>query len=175
MAFIQLDFQHKLGQHCSSTSIKNVLQYYGTDWSEALIFGLGSGLGFVYWLDESANPTRIFNGRAGVFEEKFFSNIGFPLEWAGTWDIGKIEKSLMTQQPILAQTNIINLPYYQPANFPGHGLVVVGFEPVAKHVVVADIISEELQEISYQTFKQAMKHDVLPMMKAYHWAAVPPF
>ncbi len=173
MAFIQLDFQHELGHHCSSTSIKNVLRYYGTEWSEALVFGLGSGLGFVYWLDESASPTRIFNGRAGIFEEKFFSNIGFPLEWAGIWDIGKIEKSLMNQQPIVAQTNIINLPYYAPANFPGHGITVVGFEPVAKRVVVADIFSEELQEISYQTLKQAMKHSVAPMMKPYHWAAVP--
>ncbi len=174
MACIQLDFQHQLGQHCSSTSIKNVLRYYGTDWSEALIFGLGSGLGFVYWLDESASPTRLFNGRAGVFEEKFFANIGYPLDWVGTWDIGKMEKSLMHQQPILAQTNILNLPYYTPANFPGHGIAIVGFEPVAKQVIIADIISEELQEISYQTLEQAMQHTVLPMMKPYHWAAVPP-
>ena len=37
------------GQHCETTTLGALLRHEGLDLSEPMLFGLGEGLGFVYW------------------------------------------------------------------------------------------------------------------------------
>lgn len=37
------------GQHCETTATGSVLRQIGIDLSEPMLFGLGEGLGFIYW------------------------------------------------------------------------------------------------------------------------------
>ncbi|MFE6797192.1 BtrH N-terminal domain-containing protein [Paenibacillus chitinolyticus] len=37
------------GEHCETTTIGNLLQFAGVRLSEPMLFGLGQGLGFIYW------------------------------------------------------------------------------------------------------------------------------
>ncbi|MFI5842647.1 BtrH N-terminal domain-containing protein [Catenuloplanes sp. NPDC051500] len=37
------------GQHCETTTLGALLRHEGLDLSESMLFGLGEGLGFVYW------------------------------------------------------------------------------------------------------------------------------
>lgn len=37
------------GEHCESTTMGNLLQFAGVRLSEPMLFGLGQGLGFIYW------------------------------------------------------------------------------------------------------------------------------
>lgn len=37
------------GEHCETTAMGNLLQFAGIRLSEPMLFGLGEGLGFIYW------------------------------------------------------------------------------------------------------------------------------
>lgn len=37
------------GEHCETTTIGNLLQFAGVRLSEPMLFGIGQGLGFIYW------------------------------------------------------------------------------------------------------------------------------
>lgn len=37
------------GQHCETTATGTLLQQIGIELSEPMLFGLGEGLGFIYW------------------------------------------------------------------------------------------------------------------------------
>jgi len=39
--------------HCESSALRDIFEFYGFKFSEAMIFGLGSGLGFIYWHDKN--------------------------------------------------------------------------------------------------------------------------
>src|SRR4030095_1559138 len=43
-----INFQHKKGAHCESIVTSNLLNHYGLELSEPLIFGCGSGLFFAH-------------------------------------------------------------------------------------------------------------------------------
>ncbi len=45
---MQLDFIHKPSGHCENGVVSNLLRYYGVEMSEAMVFGLGSGLFFAH-------------------------------------------------------------------------------------------------------------------------------
>jgi hypothetical protein len=37
------DFKHHSGVHCESTALRDVFAYYGIEFSEPMVFGLGGG------------------------------------------------------------------------------------------------------------------------------------
>jgi hypothetical protein len=43
------------GEHCETTAIGNLLQFAGVQLSEPMLFGLGQGLGFIYWDSKRMN------------------------------------------------------------------------------------------------------------------------
>ena len=59
------DFTPQGGKHCITNSLKQIFTYYGYPMSEEMIFGLASGLSFLY-LNQSDSP--MVNGRIKVFE-----------------------------------------------------------------------------------------------------------
>ncbi|MEZ4861469.1 MAG: DUF4872 domain-containing protein [Caldilineaceae bacterium] len=168
------NFPHRVGAHCSSTSIQNVLRYDGVELSEAMVFGLGAGLGFWYIHDETASPTYRFNGRAPDLESNFYRHVGQPLQWVERWSPAAMATALTASRPLLAQTDIYHLPYYEPrVHFPGHGVVVTGIDLTAQTVDLADIHSPDLLTIPLTDFQQAMAHASPPMLWPNRWVAPP--
>ncbi|MBK7686115.1 MAG: BtrH N-terminal domain-containing protein [Rhodocyclaceae bacterium] len=51
---------HSAGRHCASSAIRDLLEFNGLDISEAMCFGLGSGLGVPY-LDLADAPVPFFS------------------------------------------------------------------------------------------------------------------
>ncbi|WP_189022705.1 BtrH N-terminal domain-containing protein [Paenibacillus albidus] len=43
------DFTPYMGEHCETTAMGNLLQHEGIRLSEPMLFGIGQGLGFIYW------------------------------------------------------------------------------------------------------------------------------
>jgi hypothetical protein len=43
------------GEHCETTAMGNLLQFAGVRLSEPMLFGLGQGLGFIYWDSKGMN------------------------------------------------------------------------------------------------------------------------
>ena len=163
-------FEHFVGKHCSSSAIKSAIAFDGINFSEAMVFGLASGLGFFY-LDDSKLPSRKFNGRAPDLEGNFYKLIGQELSWAKSWDLGLIKNSLDNNRPIIAQTDIFPIPYYDDVHFIGHGLLVVGYKE--DHLIVADIASSDLLEMPITSFKKAISEDHYPLLSAYSYAQLP--
>ena len=42
-------FKEFVGKHCETSALKRVLEYHGFSSSEEMLFGLGGGVGFIYW------------------------------------------------------------------------------------------------------------------------------
>ena len=74
MAVLVSDYPHRTGEHCASTALRNVMAHRGIELSEPMIFGLASGLGFVYLRSDQWSPTRMFHGRTQKLESDFCRN-----------------------------------------------------------------------------------------------------
>ncbi len=169
------DFPAAEGLHCSSTSVRKVLEYDGLAASEALVYGLGSGLGFFYILNEDESPARVINGRAPDLEGSFFKRTGNPLAWSGRWAPEAMARALQEGRPILAQTDLYHLPYYQPSvHFPGHGIVVTGIDLDAGEAWVTDQGFSEVQRTGLENLRLAMASTSPPLLtEPYRWAPAP--
>ena len=61
-------YVHHPGLHCETTALRNVLTHAGIEMSEELLFGLGEGLGFIYWFMQgkvAAMPCPFVGYRGG--------------------------------------------------------------------------------------------------------------
>src|SRR5512146_1173218 len=119
-------FQHTPGVHCGSTALSDLLRCIGLDYSEALCFGLGSGLGFFYYQNPfGISPTRLFHGRTLTLERD--ACVHLALDFAeGTdddaehaWQVAKewVDRDV----PVLLGVELSQLPYWHARTpFPGH-------------------------------------------------------
>ncbi len=167
------NFIHTPGVHCSSTCIQDLVRFDGLEISEAMAFGLGAGLGFIFYQDKALSPSSRFNGRSTNLEENFYRCIGQPITWREEWDFDSLKISLKNGRPVLAKTFLAHLPYYDPADFPGHGVIVTGFDESTGKLSIADSLSESLFKIPVDDFHKAIAVDCPPFMKAYSWASAP--
>ena len=81
--------------HCGSVAIRNVANYYGVNYEEALCFGLGSGMGFFYIKNKQGKPSEVIHLRAPNMEPNFFSNSNLKYEWIKESDFNIAENKLI--------------------------------------------------------------------------------
>jgi len=144
-------FSHVTGHHCGSTALRNLLRFHGTDLSEEMAFGLGAGPCFYYFASDEMAPTRFTNGRTGRLEENFLELTGAPLRLrtadapAESWALARA--TIDEGRPALLITDLFHLDHYgNSAHFPGHAVVLVGYDDEA--ALVSDTAFEELQRTS---------------------------
>ena len=105
------DFIPQGGKHCITNSLKQILSYYGYPMSEAMIFGIASGLSFLY-LNQSVSP--MVNGRTKVFEfeEKLAKRLHITIKCKSGKDYTRIfnltKKMIDDDHPILIY---VDMPY----------------------------------------------------------------
>lgn len=148
---ILVGFEHALGRHCGSTSLRDVVNYAGWPLSEAACFGLASGLAYYFKPPVMEIPLGIFMGRCRNLETNFFENCGIPFERKEFPTFQELEthiqENLQRGIPALLQGDVAGLPYYKsPVHFPGHKFVVCGC--YAGSYTVADTAFPELQVIT---------------------------
>jgi hypothetical protein len=151
-------FHHQPGNHCGSTALRNLLAFGGLEISEEMAFGLGAGPAFYYVVLEGSSPSRWFNGRVGKLEENFLELTGAPLAldtFEGpdpAWEAARAEVD--AGRPSLLLTDLYYLDHYgRSAHFPGHAVVLVGYDGAT--AFLADTGFEELQATSIESLKQA--------------------
>jgi hypothetical protein len=148
MPFIA-DYTHTPGNHCGSTALRNLLAFHGVEISEEMAFGLGAGACFYYVVLEEASPTRWFNGRTARLEENFDELTGAALQLrtfeqgnGEAWDAARAEVD--AGNPVLLLTDLYYLDHYgNSAHFPGHAVVLAGYDEEVAHL--SDTGFEELQ------------------------------
>lgn len=171
-------FPHAQGVHCASTSLANLVRYYGGDWSEEMVFGLGAGIG-AYLYQSASFPNRAFIGRCPYLEEEFFRTLGVPFRWESgpvlPWP--KIRSCLDRGVPVIGLADLRYLDYYDTVSlFGGHTLVLIGYDDDG-NVYVSDMNEPSIQRTSLAGLRRALG-SVSPLTPGFppnQWAAVEPF
>lgn len=140
------DFKPLSGRHCITNSLRQLFVYNGHDLSEAMIFGMGSGLSWFY-MENKAAPFPIISGRTKPldFEHKLAENMGIQITVHKTSSIKKANKRLneliAANQPTMiyvdmAMLSFLNMP--KDAHFGGHSIVVFGLNDEEECAYISD-------------------------------------
>jgi hypothetical protein len=160
VSLVRVDsYLHRTGEHCASTALRNVLAHHGTELSEAMVFGLASGLGF-YYFRGAVSPTRMFHGRTPTFEQNLAANTGIALALREEPDDERAEHELRERLdagvPVLLATDTFYLGYHHTtSHFPGHTCVAIGYDAARGEVWIADRKFPELQVCSFEELRRA--------------------
>jgi hypothetical protein len=168
-------YPHRTGEHCASTALRNVLAHHGNELSEAMVFGLASGLGFFYLQSDALSPTRMFHGRTPNFETNLAANTGIALALREEADDARAEQLLRERLdagvPVLLATDTFYLGYHHTtSHFPGHTCVAVGYDAARAAVWIADRKFPELQMCSFEELRRARNAPDHPIRCANRFA-----
>ncbi len=159
---------HRPGRHCASTAISDVMRFNGHDLSEAMCFGLASGVGFFYLESDFLSPTRLFHPRSASLEPDFFSVMEIPFLWKTDPDSDAAmriaEEWIDREVPLLIQTDIFYLDYFKSStHFNGHVVGMWGYDKEKHIAYLSDTEREGLQEVSYESLKRARTSQAPPV------------
>lgn len=180
-------YRHVPGLHCGSTALRNLLAHHGVELTEEMAFGLGAGACFYFvpmegipvsdvrresdsapLAREASSPSRFLNGRTSRLEEQFVELTGAPLELEtfddaeASWAAARAR--VEAGSPVLLLTDLYYLDHYgTSAHFPGHAVVLAGFDERVAYL--SDTAFEELQTTELANLRRARhsRHPVFPL------------
>jgi hypothetical protein len=130
-------FTHRQSAHCESGVAANLLTHHGLPLSEAMAFGIGSGLFFAYFPFVRINrlPLTTFRSAPGRIIRRVAKRLGVGVTFRtfrnAANGMADLDRLLAEGIPVGAQTGVYWLPYFPPAlrfHFNAHNLVVCGKE-----------------------------------------------
>ena len=153
---MQINFEHRGAAHCETGVTSSMLNFYGYQLSESMIFGIGEGLTFIYI------PFMSFKGNALKFGFRAFPGSIFSCVMKklgvniGIKRFSNKEEAMKEMDNLLAQGipvgNVVGLYHlpYSPvrAHFNAHNLCVVGKEG-DDYIISDPCWHTTLQKISY--------------------------
>lgn len=122
------------GQHCETTATGTLLRQIGIELSEPMLFGLGEGLGFIFWNMKSMNFPFI-GGRVkpDVLTENIARNLNLELtvkETSSTqkaWD--NVKELIDNGEAVGLKLDCFHLQYFsRPFHFAGHYTALYGYD-----------------------------------------------
>lgn len=152
-------YRHQPGFHCASSAIRNVLAFHGIRISEPAVIGLGRGPGFSYHVTDQ-RPSRLVHMRNLNLEDNFFRTVGLAFRWRETDDAAEAtahaKASVDRGLPVLVQTDIIDLPYFNTdQHFPGHAVVICGYSDEKQEFYVSDTLHPEALAVAIPDMERA--------------------
>ncbi len=152
-------YRHQPGFHCASSAIRNVLAFHGIRISEPAVIGLGRGPGFSYHVIDH-RPSRLVHMRNLDLEDNFFRTVGIAFRWRETEDAAEAtahaKASVDRGLPVLIQTDIIHLPYFNTdQHFPGHAVVICGYSEGKQEFYVSDTLHPEALAVCIPDMERA--------------------
>lgn len=157
---VMLSVTHQPGRHCGSTGIQSLLAFHGICLSEAMCFGLGSGLGLWYLADPDLPASRMVHVRSADLEAQFFTRMLGAFSWEQFDDPQESRQALCARldqgRAAIILTDIFHLPYYNSStHFPGHLITVWGYDPRQKVFFVTDTERKTIQSVSFDSMDKA--------------------
>ncbi|NUR98063.1 MAG: BtrH N-terminal domain-containing protein [Kribbellaceae bacterium] len=129
------------GRHCETTALGVLLRHQGVELSEAMLFGLGSGLSFVYW-DSKSVGFPFLGGRVKPFEltRNLARNLGLNLHVQETSSAKKawanVTAQLAAASPVGLQLDSYYLEYFtSKVHFGGHVVALYGYDDEHAYLV----------------------------------------
>ena len=156
------NFEHRSASHCETGTVANMLNFYGYQLDEPLIFGIGAGLYFICMPFSSLNngmPMCNFRTMPGAIFARATKNLHIKV---GIKRFFNQEKAMKEMDELLAAGtpvgNVVGL-YYLPylprealMHFNAHNICVIGRE--GDEYTVSDPVPVTLKKISYDDLKR---------------------
>ncbi|MFF3545492.1 BtrH N-terminal domain-containing protein [Streptomyces platensis] len=128
-------------QHCETTALGVLLRHEGLDLSEPMLFGLGSGLSFIYW-DSRSMGFPFLGGRVKPFEltRNLAALLGLDLLVGETTSPRKawqnVAAPLDAGRPVGLQLDSYHLDYFSTqVHFGGHIVAMYGYDEQDAYLV----------------------------------------
>lgn len=131
-------------RHCETTTLGVLLRHQGLDLSEPMLFGLGSGLSFIYW-DGKNMGFPFLGGRVKPFDltSNLATRLGLELLVQETtsprraWD--NVATSIAAGRPVGLQLDSYHLDYFgSKTHFGGHVVAMYGYDDHKAYLVDTD-------------------------------------
>ncbi len=168
-------FVHRQGVHCDSSALRDVFEYHGFKFSEPMIFGLGSGLGSVYWKSKQI-PFPFVGGRVRNFAENLCFNLGVEIKINKTSNKRRayetLKELISMDVPVMIHVDMPYLKYLdlpEEAHFGAHSVVVAGIDEEKGVVYIADTNFKELQTATLEELEKARSSQAKPFSPQNKW------
>ncbi len=148
-------FRHEVGVHCTSSAVRNVFEFHGWKMSEAMVFGLGSGMTLAYI--KFPRMTPFFGGRNKDFIPDLCKSLNINLNEFTTkneqegWN--RLKQRLNNNIPSAINIDMGYLMYQTDLaddyHFGGHTIAVCGLNPENNSVYVTDTHFPNILQVSY--------------------------
>ena len=135
------NFKDFEGQHCETTATGSLLKQIGIDLSEAMIFGLGEGLGYIFWKMKSMDFPFI-GGRikTDVLTQNICRNLNLHLVINETASVKKAWKNVEDQihkgKAVGVKLDCYHLEYFtKKIHFAGHYAAMYGYDDTDVYLI----------------------------------------
>ncbi|GAA4583491.1 BtrH N-terminal domain-containing protein [Planotetraspora phitsanulokensis] len=130
--------------HCETTALGVLLRHEGLDLSEPMLFGLGSGLSFIYW-DSKGMALPFLGGRVKPFDltRNLAARLGLTLMTEETTSPRKAWENVAAPidagRPVGLQLDCYHLDYFRSkVHFGGHVVAMYGYDEHDVYLVDTD-------------------------------------
>lgn len=161
---MQLEFNHHQSAHCENGVASNLLKHQGIELSEPMIFGLGSGLFFVYlpFIKVNFSPAFSYRPMPGWIFKRAAKLLGIKIKRQKFNSPQKaqqaLDQNLKNNIPTGLQVGVYGLTYFPDEyrfHFNAHNLVVYGktdtdyliSDPVMQHPTT--LSHQELEKVRF--------------------------
>ena len=161
---METNFIHHQSAHCENGVASNLLKFNGLNISEPMVFGIGSGLFFVYlpFLKVNYAPAISYRPMPGIIFNRLSKRLGLKIKRQKFSNEGSaskaLDENLKNNIPSGLQVGVYNLTYFPDEyrfHFNAHNLVVYGktdtdyliSDPVMENVTT--LTHEELNKVRF--------------------------
>ncbi|MFD8514031.1 BtrH N-terminal domain-containing protein [Streptomyces antimycoticus] len=139
-----IDLDARGTRHCETSALGVLLRHQGLDLSEPMLFGLGSGLSFIYW-DSKSMGFPFLGGRVKPFEltRNLATGLGLDLRVQETtsprraWE--NVAAHIEAGRPVGLQLDSYHLDYFgSKVHFGGHVVAMYGYDDRDAYLVDTD-------------------------------------
>lgn len=137
-------FKPSGGKHCITTALKQVFEYYEYPITEEMIFGIGSGLNFVY-INMDKSPMISGRTKPIEFEHKLSNRLNLEVKCKSSSKykvaFDKTLKLIDNNIPVLTYVDMAYLDYLnlnEENHFGGHAVVIFGYNDETEKFYISD-------------------------------------
>lgn len=165
------DYPHRMGGHCGSGAMRDLLHWNGLGWDgppdEGLVFALGGALGLSYVRSKDLTPPLYLVGRNSDFEIDLPRRLGGQVDVLTTDDAAEgwswVADEIDAGRPSLVWGDIAELPYLRvQLQMSRHDIVVIGYDEAQGIAFVVDNDRAEVQEVPLDALARARSSTAFP-------------
>jgi hypothetical protein len=179
---MKIDFEHNMSAHCENGVISNLLRFHGINLSEAMIFGIGSGIFFSYlpFFKLNGIPVTSFRPMPGTIFRNTSKTLGIKMHVERFRNPDKamemLDINLSKGIPTGMVVGVYHLTYFPTPyrfHFNAHNIVAFGQENGS--YLISDPVMENVETITYDDLKRVRyaKGIAKPNGKMYYIQSVP--